>query len=459
MKNRQGAKKLYKAHKTWIAAGLAAATLFSVQALGTQTVAADATPAQTETATKTELLNVIAGNKDQFAQQGVGNVTDTVTGKSFYGDLDALKAQVENGTITSKTQLFEALKPVMEGFKEYTKEQFKRQVAAVGNQIYTPTGRTYFGQIDYLFNNATVTSDDDSTNLNLDYSALQDVLDAAKEAASKKTIKIDYINEDNNEVVGQTSYTIDRSAAVSYDQVKENLPKDYRLDTTNKGRYDEANNKYYVPVKATKTIKVDLIDEETNEVLNGLSYTVDKGSGVPAAEVEKELPAGYTIDAANIKYDEKYNKYYVPVKAPSKTIKVDYIDTTTLEVLKQTSYTVASKGGVSRDQIESDVPAGYTIDETQIGWDQANNKYYVGVYKKAKVTPTTTVTTPKTPATPTKTSTSKSTTQAKTAPATKKATKTLPKTGDTTNTVASSIGVVAVIGALFGLAGTTKKRA
>ena len=127
MKNRQGAKKLYKAHKTWIAAGLAAATLFSVQALGTQTVAADATPAQTETATKTELLNVIAGNKDQFAQQGVGNVTDTVTGKSFYGDLDALKAQVENGTITSKTQLFEALKPVMEGFKEYTKEQFKKQ--------------------------------------------------------------------------------------------------------------------------------------------------------------------------------------------------------------------------------------------------------------------------------------------------------------------------------------------
>ncbi len=319
MKNRQGAKKLYKAHKTWIAAGLAAATLFSVQALGTQTVAADATPAQTETATKTELLNVIAGNKDQFAQQGVGNVTDTVTGKSFYGDLDALKAQVENGTITSKTQLFEALKPVMEGFKEYTKEQFKKQVAAVGNQIYTPTGRTYFGQIDYLFNNATVTSDDDSTNLNLDYSALQDVLDAAKEAASKKTIKIDYINEDNNEVVGQTSYTIDRSAAVSYDQVKENLPKDYRLDTTNKGRYDEANNKYYVPVKATKTIKVDLIDEETNEVLNGLSYTVDKGSGVPAAEVEKELPAGYTIDAANIKYDEKYNKYYAPVYNSSAT--------------------------------------------------------------------------------------------------------------------------------------------
>lgn len=40
MNNRQGAKKLYKAHKTWIAAGVAAATLLSASALGGQSVSA-----------------------------------------------------------------------------------------------------------------------------------------------------------------------------------------------------------------------------------------------------------------------------------------------------------------------------------------------------------------------------------------------------------------------------------
>ncbi|MCI1986100.1 MAG: LPXTG cell wall anchor domain-containing protein [Lactobacillus sp.] len=41
MTEQRGAKKLYKAHKTWIAAGIAAASLFSVQAFGGQTVSAD----------------------------------------------------------------------------------------------------------------------------------------------------------------------------------------------------------------------------------------------------------------------------------------------------------------------------------------------------------------------------------------------------------------------------------
>ena len=44
MKDRSGAKKLYKANKTWIAAGIAAATLFSVSALGGNTVSADIMP-------------------------------------------------------------------------------------------------------------------------------------------------------------------------------------------------------------------------------------------------------------------------------------------------------------------------------------------------------------------------------------------------------------------------------
>lgn len=451
MKNRRGAKKLYKAHKTWIAAGLAAATLFSVQALGTQTVAADTTPEQTQTATKTELLNAVANNKNHFAQQGIGNVSDTVTGKSFYGDLDALKAQVENGTITSKTQLFEALKPVMEGFKEYTKEQFKKQVAAVGNQIYTPTGRTYFGQIDYLFNNATVTSDADSTNLNLDYTALQEVLDAAKEAATTKTVKVDLIDEDTDVVVKQLSYTVAKNAGVPYAEVENEVPAGYRIDKT-KGFTDPKTGKHYVALKATKTIKIDLIDEDTNVVLKQLTYTVDQGAGVPLDKVQGELPTGYTIDQA--KSNQQNGKYHVAVKAPNKTIKIDYIDTTTLEVVKQTSYSVPAHGAVSEQEVKDNVPAGYLIDPSQIRHDPAKNKYYVGVYKEktAIVTPT--------PKTPTKTpAPTKTAAKAATTTSAKKATKTLPKTGDTTNTVASSIGVVAVIGALFGLAGTTKKRA
>lgn len=393
MKNRQGAKKLYKAHKTWIAAGLAAATLFSVQALGTQTVAAD-TPANTSepatTDAKTALLNILANNKDRFTDAGIGNVTDVVTNRSFYGDIDYLKSQVESGAITNKTELYSAMKSMTQGYAPVAKQQLLAHFASVVNQFYG-NGRSIGEEISYLFDNAKAVSDDQSAHLDMDNDAFQAVLSVAEKAAQEAATK--------------------------------------------------------------KTIKIDLIDEETNVVLKQLSYTVDQDDAVSMDQVTKELPAGYTIDEANSKHEG--NKYYVAVKASSKTIKVDYIDTTTLQVLKQTSYTVASNGGVSRDQIESDVPAGYAIDETQIGWDQANNKYYVGVYKKAEVTPTA----PKTPATPTKTATSKATTPTKTVPAAKKATKTLPKTGDTTNTVASSIGVVAVIGALFGLAGTTKKRA
>ncbi|WP_225049264.1 KxYKxGKxW signal peptide domain-containing protein [Lacticaseibacillus kribbianus] len=96
MSNRNGAKKLYKAHKTWIAAGLAAATLFSVQTFGAQTVSATGAGIQaTEPVADTSaLVASIAENKGFIAQLGIGNAKDTVTGKSFYGDFDALKAQV-----------------------------------------------------------------------------------------------------------------------------------------------------------------------------------------------------------------------------------------------------------------------------------------------------------------------------------------------------------------------------
>ena len=187
-----------------------------------------------------------------------------------------------------------------------------------------------------------------------------------------------------------------------------------------------------------------------------LSYTVDKDSGVPYEQVYQVLKENYpeyAIVAGKSYTNLDKTKYYLVI-SKTKTIKIDYIDTTTHEVIKQTSYTVPAHGAVSEQEVEANVPAGYLIDPSQIGHDQAQNKYYVGVYKEkaAIVTPT--------PKTPTKTpAPTKTATKAATTTSAKKATKTLPKTGDTTNTVASSIGVVAVIGALFGLAGTTKKRA
>lgn len=63
MKDRSGAKKLYKANKTWVAAGIAAATLFSVSVLGGQTVSADTTgrtaPAQ-QTTLSTNAVSAVA---------------------------------------------------------------------------------------------------------------------------------------------------------------------------------------------------------------------------------------------------------------------------------------------------------------------------------------------------------------------------------------------------------------
>ncbi|WP_461227429.1 hypothetical protein [Lacticaseibacillus suihuaensis] len=105
MSNRNGAKKLYKAHKTWIAAGVAAATLLSVQALGGQQVSAaagDTTTTAQAAVTKADLLATIQKAKQAVSQYGVGNQTDPATGKSFYGDFDAVSGQVNSGAITPR---------------------------------------------------------------------------------------------------------------------------------------------------------------------------------------------------------------------------------------------------------------------------------------------------------------------------------------------------------------------
>ncbi|WP_125582213.1 KxYKxGKxW signal peptide domain-containing protein [Lacticaseibacillus suibinensis] len=508
MKNRQGAKKLYKAHKTWIAAGLAAATLFSVQALGTQTVAADTDTAPiTETDAKTELLNVIAKNKTDL--QSIGNVQDKVTGRSFFGDLDALSAEVQAGKYTTKEQLYDAMKPMMQGYKEYLKDSLKSKVAAVGNDTYGETGRTFYGEIDALINSSTVSADDTGVKADVDTDALQAVL-AAAEAANTKTINIDLVDTTSNVVVKQLSYETTKNGGIDLAQVENDLPSGYRIDKT-KGHQDPKTGKYYVGVynvadveakakdaanqiadaakAATKTINVDFIDTTSNEVVQQSSFIVGKNSGVSLEKAATALTdTTYKIDATQEGRDPKTGKYYVGVyntkdpqavetaaknavdaiargiKDATKTIKIDYIDINTNEVVKQTSFVVPKGGHLSIEEGTSKAPEGYVIDWAQIQYRKDTGKYYIGVFKPTSIADTPNMSTlasekARRDAESQKPTPKQVSTKAAATTSAKKATKTLPKTGDRTNTVASSIGVVAVIGALFGLAGTTKKRA
>ncbi|WP_203626265.1 KxYKxGKxW signal peptide domain-containing protein [Lacticaseibacillus mingshuiensis] len=97
MKNRDGAKKLYRAHKTWLAAGLTAATLLGVQVMGANAHSVSAAEVETPAArsavtvtapTQAEIEAIIAADQDDAA---TGAYVGAEAGRTG-GDLTDLSA-------------------------------------------------------------------------------------------------------------------------------------------------------------------------------------------------------------------------------------------------------------------------------------------------------------------------------------------------------------------------------
>ena len=221
---------------------------------------------------------------------------------------------------------------------------------------------------------------------------------------------------------------------------------------------------------ATKTISFDFIDQDTKEVVGPtVSVTVPEHTGLTYAQLAKYLPAGYTSDFLGA-YSTTTKKYYISVKKtaetktavgnPTAVNKEAYYDNTKkaevgnpTAINKEAYYDNTKKAEVGNPtainkeayydntpKFESkvDEPVSVTKDQlTKAGYD-ANGLAVTNKSTVAKTTPLAN----------------------KTTGATKAATKaTLPKTGDNNNVVAAGVGAVAVLGALFGLAGDRRKRA
>ncbi|MFD1484257.1 KxYKxGKxW signal peptide domain-containing protein [Lacticaseibacillus baoqingensis] len=89
MQDRRGAKKLYKAHKTWLAAGVAVATLFGAQALSTQQPVAAATQLASQSG---ETIADMQASVDYLQQEAAGATGPAKT--QFETQLQAAQAKL-----------------------------------------------------------------------------------------------------------------------------------------------------------------------------------------------------------------------------------------------------------------------------------------------------------------------------------------------------------------------------
>jgi LPXTG-motif cell wall-anchored protein len=111
MKDRSGAKKLYKTHRGWIAAGVAALTLFSTQALADQNVQAATadTTATTDTPKDTDAADTAADATNTAAQQQLETAIQKIIAAADAGETtDYASAKAAMDAVTAAQQQISA---------------------------------------------------------------------------------------------------------------------------------------------------------------------------------------------------------------------------------------------------------------------------------------------------------------------------------------------------------------
>ena len=272
--------------------------------------------------------------------------------------------------------------------------------------------------------------------------------------------------------------------SIPTDKAYAQVPAGYRVDITTSG-YDAATNTYTIKLYNVQTLEDQTkksIDNFTDKIKNAVTFKyVDRDTGktlktlvilrgennsIPTDKAFAQIPTGYRMDVTKSHFDTATNTYTISLynvkalddkvkdglnqladaaKAAVKTIKVDIIDGATGVVIKHLSYLVGAKSGVPMDKVEAEIPAGYRIDEAKSGQDKVTGKYNVVIVKIADDSAAV------------QNGVKVATYQPGQAPAATAQTM-LPATGDSENAAASALGVFAVIGALFGLAGTAAKK-
>ncbi|MFD1440034.1 LPXTG cell wall anchor domain-containing protein [Lacticaseibacillus hegangensis] len=379
MKERSGAKKLYKANKAWVAAGLAAATLFSVSALGGNTVsAATATDgsAETQSATKTISFDFI----DQDTKEVVGP-TVSVT--------------VPEHTGLTYAQLAKYLPA------GYTSDFLG---------AYSTTTKKYYISVKKTAETKTAVGNPTAVNKEAYYDNTKKAEVGNPTAVNKEAY---YDNTKKAEVGNPTA-----------------INKEAYYDNTKKA---EVGN----PTAINKEAYYD----NTKKAEVGNPTAINKEAyydNTPKFESKVGNPTAINKEA----YYDNTPKFESKVGNPTAINKEAYYDNTPKFESKVGNPTAINKeayyDNTPKFESKVDEPVSVTKDQlTKAGYD-ANGLAVTNKSTVAKTTPLAN----------------------KTTGATKAATKaTLPKTGDNNNVVAAGVGAVAVLGALFGLAGDRRKRA
>ncbi|WP_125704664.1 LPXTG cell wall anchor domain-containing protein [Lacticaseibacillus daqingensis] len=377
MKDRNGAKKLYKAHKTWLAAGVVAAGLFSIQVLGQPTahVRASETAEATTTTVPVSIQYVV-----RDTNQTVGSFTLQAQVGQSYDDLqEEVTANLPAGYALARESLFNTNDDGFVVGQTYTKTYY-----------VTPTGEP---------------------------------TEPVTTTPTTKTITITLIDQAGQLAPVTTQYTIPMADEVPVATVEGTVPDGYKM-LPSQGSYDSDSRTYTIPIynvadaqqkaadavdqlaaaakAATKTISVDIVDQVSHDLLDQSTYTVAKLGGIDLDEVLAKVPTGYNVNEAGVSQDPETGKYYIPVykpedlkaqadnalnqlteaiKAATKTISVDIVDQVSHDLLDQSTYTVAKLGGISLDTVLAKVPTGYNVNEAGVSQDPETGKYYIPVYK------------------------------------------------------------------------------
>ncbi|MFD1394173.1 KxYKxGKxW signal peptide domain-containing protein [Lacticaseibacillus jixianensis] len=347
MKDRTGAKKMYKVNKTWIAAGLAAATLFSVSTLGSNTVSADTTPAKDEAA--------VAIKKGDTAKLALNKLAQA-----------AQKAAADR--TAAETKLGNAINALEElaATKDLKNEKGVNVFIAAGIQGYqdAKAGKTTTAVIEKQAENAEAI---------LAGVKADNTTPVTKTAVPDPVSKPGTLPDTDPQVktqVAEPTHTNNLGQLGGLQATKTQVGEP--VHTNNLGQLGG--------LQATKTQVGEPVHTNNLGQLGGLQATKTQ-LGTPASVTKEQLnKAGYDDNG----------------------------------LVKPTTITkVGTPASVTTAQLAKD------------GYDATGNKV-----------------------TPAKTATKTTTTKAA-----------LPKTGDSNNVVAAGVGAVAVLGALFGLAGDRRRRA
>lgn len=302
--------------------------------------------------------------------------------------------------------------------------------------------------------------------------------------AIKTAITFKLVDRDTNVTLKTFIIPRNENGIVPFDKVLAQIPAGYRLDLTTNA-WDQATNTYTLSLynvqaleeKLNQTISdfkqaiqtaitFKLVDRDTKATLKTFLIPRNENGIVLFDKVLAQIPAGYRMALAFNVWDQATNTYTIviynvrsdekttnpdkgqpggEISAVTKTIEVNLIDGTTGAAIKHLSFVIGINSRLPMAKVKAAIPTGYRIDQARSWRDPQTGTYnfvLVKVIASRKLAQSTLkgavkVTAPSTPV------------------ATSAA---LPATGDRDNATASVVGLVAVIGALFGLAGTQARK-